>query len=45
MVEANIKIVEELKEFLRIINTDSDLRKLFTNNATDFTRSDITIDL
>ena len=39
MVEANIKIVEELKEFLRIINTDSDLRKLFTNNATDFTRN------
>ena len=39
MVEANIKIVEELKEFLRIINTDSDLRKLFTNKATDFTRN------
>jgi Transposase DDE domain len=39
MVEANIKIIEELKEFLKIINTDSDLRKLFTNKATDFTRN------
>ncbi|NRS90099.1 hypothetical protein HNQ02_003034, partial [Flavobacterium sp. 7E] len=25
MVEANIKIIEELKEFLKIINTDHDL--------------------
>jgi hypothetical protein len=39
MVEANIKIIEELKEFLRIINVDSELRELFTNKASDFTRN------
>lgn len=39
MVEANIKIIEELKEFLRIITVDSDLRALFTNKASDFTRN------
>jgi hypothetical protein len=38
MVETNIKIIEELKEFLRIINTDSEIRKHFVTKASDFTR-------
>lgn len=38
MVEANIKIIEDLKEVLRIINSDSDVRKYFVTQASDFTR-------
>lgn len=38
MVEANIKIIEDLKEVLRIINSDSDVRKFLVTQASDFTR-------
>lgn len=38
MVESNIKIIEELKEVFNIINTDSGIRKIFTESETDFTR-------
>ena len=38
MVEANIKIIEDLKEVLRIINSDLDVRKYFVTQASDFTR-------
>jgi len=38
MVESNIKIIEELKEVLNIINTDSEIKKKFTESETDFTR-------
>ena len=38
MVEANIKIIEDLKEVLNIINNYSKVKKLFTDSETDFTR-------
>lgn len=38
MVEANIKIIEDLKEVLSIINSDSEVKQLFTESETDFTR-------
>lgn len=38
MVESNIKIIEELKEVLNIINTDLEIKKKFTESETDFTR-------
>ncbi len=38
MVEANIKIIEELKSFLKIVSSDSDLRKLVTESKNDFSR-------
>ena len=38
MVTANVKIIEELKSFLEIVASDSEIRCLFTENETDFTR-------
>lgn len=38
MVESNIKIIEDLQEVFKIINTDSKIRKRFTESETDFTR-------
>ena len=38
MVAANVKIIEELKSFLEIVASDSEIRSLFTENETDFTR-------
>ncbi len=39
MVETNIKIIRELREFLNIINSDSELRALFTEKSSDFSRN------
>jgi len=39
MIEANIKIIGELKEFLNIINYDSELKELFTEKSSDFSRN------
>lgn len=38
MAATNVKIIEELKTFLEIVSTDSELRKLVTQSETDFTR-------
>lgn len=38
MVDANLKIIAELKAFLETISTDSELRKLVTQSASDFSR-------
>lgn len=38
MADTNIKIIEELKAFLTIINSNSDLKVVFTEHPTDFTR-------
>ncbi len=38
MIETNIKIIGELKEFLNIINYDSELKELFTEKSSDFSR-------
>lgn len=38
MVEANLKIIKELKEFLRIINSESEVKKIFVQKSSDFTR-------
>lgn len=38
MVEVNIKIIEELKEVFNIVNTESEIKKKFTESETDFTR-------
>ncbi len=38
MVEANLKIIEELKYFLAVVSTDADIRKLVTQSPGDFTR-------
>jgi hypothetical protein len=38
MVEANIKIIEDLKEVLSIINSNSEVKQLFTESEKDFTR-------
>ena len=38
MVEANIKIIEELKFFLDTVSSDSDIRKLVTESENDFSR-------
>lgn len=38
MVEANVKIIEELKNFLNLISSDPDLRKLVTESENDFSR-------
>lgn len=38
MVEANIKIIEDLKEVLNIINEDSQIKQFYTESKTDFTR-------
>lgn len=39
MVETNIKIIGELKEFLNIINSDPEIRELFTEKSSDFSRN------
>ena len=38
MVDTNIKIIEELKAYLMIIKSEIDLKVIFTENPTDFTR-------
>lgn len=38
MVEANVKIIEELKYFLDAVSCDADLRKLVTQSEKDFSR-------
>jgi hypothetical protein len=38
MVEANLKIIEELKFFLEAASNDANIRKLITQSETDFTR-------
>lgn len=38
MVEANVKIIEELKGFLEIVSKDAEIRKLVTQSQIDFTR-------
>lgn len=39
MVEANVRIIEELKYFLEIVSKDSELRKFVTQSEKDFTRN------
>jgi hypothetical protein len=39
MVEANIKIIEELKYFLKLVSTDAEFRELVTNGKHHFTRN------
>lgn len=39
MVEANIKIIEELKMVLDLFKTDNELRSLVTNGDSDFSRN------
>ncbi len=39
MVEANLKIINELKAFLEIVSTDPELRKMVTHSEGDFTRN------
>jgi hypothetical protein len=39
MVNANVKIIEELKQFLNIILEDADIRNLFTTHPSDFSRN------
>lgn len=38
MVEANVRIIEELKCFLEIVSKDESIRKLVTQSENDFTR-------
>ncbi len=38
MVEANVKIIEELKFFLETVSNDTGIRKLVTQSEGDFTR-------
>ena len=38
MVEANLKIIEELKFFLDTVSDDPDIRKLVTQSEGDFSR-------
>ena len=38
MVDANVKIIEELKSFLDVVIEDPEIRELFTTNPTDFSR-------
>lgn len=39
MLETNVKIIEELKEFISIIVQRPDLLKQFCNNESDFIRT------
>jgi hypothetical protein len=39
MLETNVKIIEELKEFISIIVQRPDVLKQFCNNESDFIRS------
>ena len=43
MVEANIKIIEDLKEVLNIINEDSQIKQFYTESKTDFTRGNLRV--
>src|SRR5882672_3922858 len=38
MVEANVKIIEELKLFLKTVSDDPAIRKLITQSESDFSR-------
>ena len=38
MVNANVKIIEELKVFLNTVIENPDIKCLFTNKPADFTR-------
>ena len=38
MVEANLKIIEELKYFLDTVSKESEVRKLVTQSESDFSR-------
>lgn len=38
MVEANVKIIEELKRFLETVSSEPEIRRLFTQSESDFTR-------
>lgn len=38
MVAANIKIIQTLKEFLKMISTDLELKNCFVEKPTDFVR-------
>ena len=38
MVDANVKIIEELKYFLKAVSTDASIRKLVTQSEVDFSR-------
>lgn len=38
MVEANLKIISFLKSFLELVVNQKEIRQLFTNNPTDFSR-------
>jgi hypothetical protein len=38
MVEANLQIIEELKNFLNTVSCEADVRKLFTGLDVDFSR-------
>ena len=39
MVEANVKIIEELQTFLKIVSGENDTRELFTMDPSDFKRT------
>lgn len=39
MAETNIKIIEELKEFLNVINSNPKIKELFTEKSSDFSRN------
>lgn len=39
MVESNVRIIEELKSFLNMVCTQSDLRRIFTEKESDFSRN------
>lgn len=41
MVEANVQIIGELKRFLEEVSTNAELKKIFTENETDFSRDRI----
>ena len=38
MVEANLRIIEELKQFLAIVSEDKSIRTMVTQSDKDFTR-------
>jgi len=39
MVDTNIKIIGELKEFLNIINSNPKIKELFTEKSSNFSRN------
>jgi hypothetical protein len=38
MIEGNIKIIEDLKEVLKVINSNSEVRKYFVTHFSNFIR-------